>query len=206
MKLILKITVFFFFSLMFLYLMGCQAVFTTSLFKDVLAPDVSQLPPEQLAGYYENILITGTTDEKAAALTSIQAEIESGNTDPELNYVAGILVLDNMGLSIDNMITMMADPANAEVLITEDNLNLIMDMGDYLYTADQGGVELTDADKVFCGIGLLLQTVSIDDLPTFDFNSPAPEQVAAVELINEGVLGSDILQGMLATFLGGGGV
>jgi len=198
MKLINKITVYFISSLLLLCLIGCQAVFTASLFKDVFAPDVSQIPPAQLAGYYEGVLINGTPEEKAAALDSIQTAIDNGNTDPELNYIAGVLVLDTIGVSVDNIITMMSDPEGAADLLTADNLALIEDMGTYLYTADQGGVELTDTDMVFCGIGLLLQTVELDNLDSVDINNPTPEQAAAVALINEGAASSDILQGIIA--------
>jgi hypothetical protein len=189
MKMILKINIMSFLLILMIISGGCQALFTTSPFQDALKPDASELPPDQLSTYCWDVLAEGTAAEKAAVYAAIQAALEGDSADdPDLNYAAGTLALDQAGFSIDTIMSGMDDPTIMEDFFAEENMDNLEDAGDYFLAADTAGAELTATDQIFGGIGLLLATVpTVDDLLTIDFNNLTTEQEIATEMLAEGV-------------------
>jgi len=171
-------------SLCFVFL-GCQNVFTTSPFKDLFKPDVAKIPPEQLANYGQDVLANGSDTEREAAYVAITTAIAAGNKDPELNYVAASLALDQIDFTIEAVMNNLSDPvALQNMFMAEGVLETLMDTGGYLYTASEGGVELTGTDNLIGGVGLLLSTVpTINDVVGIDWNAATSEQNAALDMI-----------------------
>lgn len=169
---------------------GCQAVFTTSPFGDMLHPAPEDIPDDMLTEYCWDIMANGTPEEQEAAFAALQASIADGNTDPDLNYVAGVMALDQMGFTMDSFQTGTDDTAALEDLQTTitENFALMQEMGSYFDTAQDGGAELTASDQIFGGIGIIFNTVETpEDLATIDLENPSTETEAGADMINEGL-------------------
>lgn len=179
-----------------LFFSGCQEIFTYSFFT-AMQPDPADLPDEKLAEYCSDILVNGTAEEKAEAFAALQAAIQAGSTDPEINYIAANLALDQAGLTFNNLISIIdsQDPAAAfGDLLSGNNLDLLETAGNYFMTVDAGDSSLLSAtDYIIGGVGIVLGSVD-GDTGLIDPNNLSSAQQQGLSAIEQGIaIGGDAL-------------
>jgi hypothetical protein len=162
---------------LFLFLAGCEAVFTFSPLALIpgVRRSIEDLPPEQQVAYAESLLSSGASAEDCAAAYAAIAAI--AGTDPRLNLLAADLALGASGLNtaINTMIAQVGsgefDFSTIEEIVSGDDfVTNIQNAGEHILTALETDPEadVSRTQYIVAGAALVFSAIEAEGLDPSD--------------------------------------
>ena len=164
-----------------LVFVSCQAVFTYSPVV-FLERDLANLSDEQQVERAEDVLVSGDSQAIADAYTAIAAQIDAGDTTPELSLLAADLAFAASGIN-DVVANVLGDPEvlssataeDVETLLEDLDLSLIDAGADYVRSASEvEGAEISDTQYIIAGATLMMSAA--DEAGGFEIFETEPSE------------------------------